>query len=159
MGDNHRLHGLFSQINTDFSPSICLDSTSIVAIFLFMETEKDLTYQIIGAAYNVHSVLGPGLLENAYKECLFYELDKIGLVVEKEKTLPLVYKSIRMEAGYRLDLLVENRIVVEIKSIDVFADIHLAQVLTYLKLSGCKTGLLLNFNVADMKKGIKRVVR
>ena len=122
-----------------------------------METENDLTYQIIGAAYNVHSVLGPGLLENAYKECLYYELDKIGLIVEKEKALPLIYKTVKMDTGYRADLLVEERVIVEIKAVEVFSDVHLAQVLTYLKLSGCKTGLLLNFNVADMKKGIKRV--
>lgn len=119
---------------------------------------NDLTYQVIGAAYKIHSTLGPGLLENAYKESLFYVLVKEGLSVEKEKALPLLYETVRLDAGYRLDLLVENKVVVEIKAVEAFTDVHMAQVLTYLKLSGCKTGLLLNFNVADMKKGIKRII-
>ncbi len=123
-----------------------------------METINDLTYQIIGIAYKVHSELGPGLLESAYKECMFYLLKQEGLYVEKEKGMPLVYKEVRLETGYRIDLLIENKIIVETKSVEAFTDVHLAQVLTYLKLSGCKIGLLLNFNVADMKKGIRRTI-
>ena len=123
-----------------------------------MENINDLTYQIIGAAYKVHSALGPGLLESAYKECLYYVLTKEGFFVEKEKALPLIFEEVKLEAGYRLDLLVDNNVVIEIKAVEAFTDVHMAQVLTYLKLSGCKIGLLLNFNVADMKKGIKRII-
>jgi GxxExxY protein len=123
-----------------------------------MESINDLSYQIIGASYKVHSALGPGLLESAYKECLYYVLAKEGLFVEKEKALPLVFEEVKLEAGYRIDLLVENKLVIEIKAVEAFTDVHMAQVLTYLKLSGCKLGLLLNFNVADMKKGIKRII-
>ena len=123
-----------------------------------MQSINDLSYQIIGASYKVHSALGPGLLESAYKECLYYVLAKEGLFVEKEKALPLVFEEVKLEAGYRIDLLVENKLVIEIKAVEAFTDVHMAQVLTYLKLSGCKLGLLLNFNVADMKKGIKRII-
>jgi len=123
-----------------------------------METLNDLTYQIIGAAYKVHSALGPGLLENAYKECLYYVLGKEGLFVEKEKPMPLVFEEVKLESGYRIDLLVNNKVVIEIKAVEAFTDVHIAQVLTYLKLSGCTIGILLNFNVADMKKGIKRII-
>lgn len=123
-----------------------------------MEEINDITYKIIGAVYRVHSELGPGLLENAYKECLCHVLLADGLFVEKEKALPLVFETVRLDAGYRMDLLVENKVVVEIKAVEAFTDVHTAQVLTYLKLSGCKVGLLLNFNVADMKKGIKRII-
>jgi len=117
-----------------------------------------LTETIIGCALKVHSALGPGLLESAYKECLYFELRKSGLDVEKEKALPLIYEEVKLECGYRIDLVVEREIVVEIKSIDVLADIHLAQVLTYLKLSKNRLGLLMNFNVLRLKDGIKRVV-
>ncbi len=123
-----------------------------------METINDITYQIIGATYKVHSSLGPGLLENAYKECLYYLLRKEGLSVEKEKSLPLVFEDVKLDVGYRVDLFVEKKVIVEIKAIETFNDTHMAQVLTYLKLSGCKIGLLFNFNVADMKKGIKRII-
>lgn len=123
-----------------------------------MEEINELTYKIIGSVYRVHSELGPGLLENAYKECSCHVLQTQGLFVEKEKALPLIFETIRLDAGYRLDLLVENKVVVEIKAVEAFTDVHTAQVLTYLKLSGCKVGLLLNFNVADMKKGIKRII-
>ncbi len=118
---------------------------------------NQLTELILRCAYSVHSALGPGLLESAYEECLYYELRQTGLIVEKQKSLPLVYKEVKLDAGYRMDLLVENRVVVEIKSIEAFTDIHIAQVLTYLKLSGCKIGLLLNFNVTSLKHGIKRL--
>lgn len=118
---------------------------------------NQITEMILKCAYSVHSALGPGLLESAYEECLFYELKQAGLNVEKQKSLPLVYKEVKLDAGYRMDLLVENRVVIEIKSIEAFTDVHIAQVLTYLKLSGCKIGLLLNFNVSSLKNGIKRL--
>jgi GxxExxY protein len=126
-------------------------------IRLFMEN-KSLTETIIGCALKVHSTLGPGLLESAYKECLYFELRKSGLYAEKEKPLPLIYDEVKLECGYRIDLLVEREIVVEIKSVDALAEIHLAQVLTYLKLSHNRFGLLMNFNVMKLKDGIKRVV-
>lgn len=119
---------------------------------------NDLTQIILNCSYKVHSALGPGLLENAYEECLFYELKLSGVNVEKQKVLPLVYHDVKLDSGYRLDLLVENKVVVELKSIENFNDVHLAQVLTYLKLSKCKVGLLINFNVKSLKNGIKRVV-
>ncbi|HNX07616.1 MAG TPA: GxxExxY protein [Bacteroidales bacterium] len=117
-----------------------------------------ITEKILNCAFKVHTNLGPGLLESSYKECLFYELNKAGLFVEKEKPLPLIYEEVVLECGYSLDLLVENKIVVEIKSVDQVNDVHTAQVLTYLKLSGCRIGLLLNFNVAKLKDGIKRLI-
>lgn len=118
---------------------------------------NQLTESILRCAYSVHSALGPGLLESAYEACLYYELQKTGLKVEKQKALPLVYKEVKLDAGYRIDLLVEGRVLIEIKSIEAFTDVHIAQVITYLKLSGCKIGLLLNFNVSSLKNGIKRL--
>ena len=112
---------------------------------------------MLDCSFQVHSALGPGVLESAYVECLYYELIQSGLKVEKQKTLPLIYKEVFLEAGYRLDLLVEDIIVIEIKSVESLCDIHLAQILTYLKLSGCNLGLLANFNVKHLKDGIKRV--
>jgi GxxExxY protein len=123
-----------------------------------MELINQISGQIIGAAFKVHSQLGPGLLESAYKECLFYELQKLKIVVQKECPLPLVYENVKMAIGYRVDLLVDQKIIVEVKAIEQLTDVHTAQVLTYLKLSKCKIGLLLNFNVADMKKGIRRLI-
>jgi len=114
---------------------------------------------ILDCAFQVHTELGPGLLENAYEECLFYELQNEGLKVERQKALPLIYKEIRIEAGYRIDLLVEDSIIIELKAVEELTDVHLAQVLTYLKLSKCKLGLLVNFNVKYLKNGIKRVIR
>ena len=108
---------------------------------------SNLTEQIIGCSIKVHKALGPGLLESAYQECLCYELRKAELYVEKEKPLPLVYEEVKLDCGYRIDLLVERQIVIEIKSVDALAEIHLAQVLTYLKLSKNRLGLLINFNV------------
>lgn len=125
---------------------------------VYHEALNNLTSKIIGAAFKVHSNLGPGLLESSYKECLFYELQKQNLFAEKEKALPLIYETVRLDIGYRIDILVEHNIIIEVKAVDALNDVHLAQVLTYLKLSNCKLGLLLNFNVADMKKGIKRVI-
>lgn len=120
--------------------------------------ENEISEKIIGCSIEVHKSLGPGLLESAYLECLYYELQKAGLKVEKQKPLPLIYKEVKLDAGYRLDLIVENKVVVEIKSIDCLNDIHVAQVLTYLKLSGCKLGLLVNFNVLRLTDGLKRLV-
>lgn len=121
-------------------------------------SDNEITEQIIGCAIHVHKALGPGLLESAYKECLGHEMNKKGLVLEKEKPLPLVYEKVKLECGYRVDFFVENRIIIEIKSVDALNDIHLAQTLTYLKLVDRRIGLLINFNVLQLKKGIKRVV-
>ena len=121
-------------------------------------TENDLSKMVFDAGAKVHRALGPGLLESAYEECLFYELQKCGLSVEKQKPLPLIYEDVKLEAGYRVDLLVEKKLVVEIKSVEALNDLHLAQVLTYLKLSGCKLGLLINFNVTLFKTAVKRVI-
>jgi len=123
-----------------------------------MIIENRVSGTVIDCALKVHRALGPGLFESAYSECLRYELQKRGMVVEKQKTLPLVYDGVQLDTGYRLDMLVESRVIVEVKSVACFNDVHLAQVLTYLKLSQCKLGLLLNFNVRLMKEGIKRVV-
>ena len=120
--------------------------------------EDQITEKIIQCAIKVHSRLGPGLLESAYQECLFYELRKAGLKVEKEKALPLVYDEVKLDCGYRIDLFIESQIVVELKSVDAFHDIHLAQTLTYLKLAKKRVGLMINFNVEQLKYGIKRVV-
>lgn len=110
------------------------------------------------ASLNVHRNLGPGLLENTYKECLFYELNKSRLYVEKEKPLPLVYEEIKLECGYRIDLLIENQFVIELKSVEHLNDVHLAQILTYLKLGKFELGYLINFNVSLLKNGLKRVI-
>ena len=118
--------------------------------------ENDISGKIIGCAISVHKALGPGLLESAYEECLIFELKEAGLKVEQQKPLPVVYREVKLEAGYRVDLLVENQVVVELKSVDALNDVHTAQVLTYLKLSGCKLGLLINFNVFKLVDGIKR---
>jgi len=120
--------------------------------------ENKITEQILKCAFKVHTNLGPGLLESSYRECLFYELKKEGLIVEKEKALPLIYDDVVLECGYRIDLLVENKVVVELKSVEVLNDVHIAQVITYLKLSNCRIGLLINFNVAKLKDGIKRLI-
>lgn len=120
--------------------------------------ENELSSLIIGLAIKVHRRLGPGLLESTYQECLYYELGKSGLLVEKQKALPLVYDEVKLDCGYRVDLLVEKKVVAEIKSVEALNDVHLAQVLTYLRLSDCKLGLLINFNVLLLKDGIKRVV-
>ncbi len=123
-----------------------------------MEELNKLSEKILKCAFTVHNALGPGLLESAYEECLFYELKCAGLTVEKQKALPLIYKEIHLETGYRIDLIVNKQIVLEIKSVEAIADIHVAQVLTCLKLSKCKLGLLLNFNVPSLKLGIKRLI-
>lgn len=114
--------------------------------------------KVLDCAFTVHTELGPGLLESAYEECLLYELEETGLMVLSQWPIPLVYKKRQLEIGYRVDLLVENKVIVEVKAIQSLEDIHLAQVLTYLRLSGCKLGLLVNFNVKHLKDGIKRVI-
>jgi GxxExxY protein len=120
--------------------------------------ENELSNQIIASAIELHRCLGPGLLENVYKECLFYEIEKSGLFVEKEKPMPLIYNNVKLECGYRIDLLVANKVVIEIKSVESLNDIHLAQTLTYMKIGEYKLGLLINFNVVLLKNGIRRVV-
>jgi len=121
-------------------------------------TENEISKIIVDCALKVHRALGPGLLESSYEECLFYEIGKRNLKVEKQKALPLIYEEVKLNAGYRIDLIVEDKVIIELKSVEMINDVHLAQVLTYLKLSECKLGLLINFNVALIKHGIKRVV-
>lgn len=121
-------------------------------------TENEISKVVLDCAFKVHNQLGPGLLESAYQECLYYEINKSGLFVQKEVPLPLTYEEVQLEIGYRIDLLVENKFIVEIKSVESLSDVHLAQVLTYLKLSKIKLGFLLNFNVSRLKNGVKRVI-
>ena len=120
--------------------------------------DNKLTDIIIGSAIEVHRHLGPGLLESAYQECLLFEIRSKGLIVEKEKPLPIVYKDIKLDHGYRIDLLVENKVVIEIKTVECFTDVHSAQVLTYLKLGNYPLGLLLNFHTTLLKNGLKRFI-
>ena len=121
-------------------------------------TENEIASIVFESALRVHKRLGPGLLESAYEECMFYELKKANLKVEKQKALPLIYDEVRLDFGYRLDLIIEDKFIVEIKSVEKLNDIHLAQILTYLRLSNCKLGLLINFNVILLKDGVKRVI-
>ncbi len=121
-------------------------------------TDYELTQKVIGCAMKVHSALGPGLLESAYQECLCYELLSAGLFVEKQKPMPLVYSEVKLDCGYRVDIMVERRLILEIKSVEALNDIHLAQVLTYLRLANCRLALLMNFNVLHLREGIRRVV-
>ena len=118
----------------------------------------DLTYEIIGCAYKVHAKLGPGLLESTYEVCLEYKFLKAGFEVKRQVVLPVIYDEVKLDAGYRIDLIVNNSVIIEIKSIEALAPIHTAQVLTYLKLADIKLGLLINFNETDLKKGIKRLI-
>lgn len=119
---------------------------------------NELSSKIIGSAINVHKELGPGLLESAYQKCLHHELMLNNLKVVEEKPLPIVYKDIKLDHGYRIDLLVEDKVVIEIKTVEYFTDVHSAQILTYLRLGGYKLGLLLNFHSTVLKNGIKRVI-
>lgn len=119
---------------------------------------EEIAKIVIGCAIDVHRALGPGLLESAYQQCLYYKIEQKGLKVEKEKALPLVFEEVKLDCGYRIDLLVENKLIIEIKSVEALNDIHLAQVLTYLKLSENKLALLINFNVLLLKHGLKRVI-
>ena len=121
--------------------------------------ENELSRIVFNDALKVHRNLGPGLLESSYEECLFYELKKSGLLIERQKPLPLIYEDVKLDIGYRVDLLIERKLVVELKSVDALNEIHFAQLLTYLKLSNCKLGLLINFNVTLIKNGIKRIAK
>jgi GxxExxY protein len=121
-------------------------------------TENEISKIVFECALKVHRNLGPGLLESAYEECLFYELKKANLFVEKQKGLPLIYEDVKLDIGYRIDIIVENKFIVAIKSVEDLNDVHLAQIITYLKLSNCKLGLLINFNVNLLKNGVKRVI-
>ncbi|MBE9542827.1 MAG: GxxExxY protein [Proteobacteria bacterium] len=124
-----------------------------------MKTELNkITEIIIGAAMAVHRELGPGLLESAYEACLAYELPDRGLSVERQKALPVRYRGVNVDCGYRIDLLVEGKVIVELKAVERLEAIHKAQLISYLKLSGCKVGLLINFNVKVLKDGIRRLV-
>ncbi|QBJ87006.1 GxxExxY protein [Chryseobacterium gleum] len=121
-------------------------------------SENDISKIVYEAGYIVHKTLGPGLLESAYEECLFYELNKHDILVERQKPMPLIYDDVKMDVGYRLDFLIEKKFVLEIKSVESLQDIHLAQILTYLRLSNCKLGMLINFNTLQFKNGVKRVI-
>ena len=119
---------------------------------------ETLTGKILGCAHAVHSELGPGLLENAYEECLAYELAENGIYIERQRRMPLVYKEVELDVGYRLDLVVEDTVIIELKAVEALAPIHTAQLLTYLNLSGLPLGYLMNFNVTSLKYGIKRFI-
>jgi GxxExxY protein len=119
---------------------------------------KELSGSILNCAYRVHSSLGPGLLESAYEECLYYELKKHGLEVTKQKPMPLIYEEIKLDLGYRIDLYIETKVIIEIKSVDALNPVHFAQLMTYMKLAKCRIGFLINFNVHSLKDGIKRII-
>ena len=123
-----------------------------------MEDINQLTYQIIGCAYEVHKTLGPGLLESTYETCLCYELEKAGIKYEKQKELIINYKGVRIDNGYRIDILVENDIIIELKSVEALLPVHTAQIMTYIKLSKKRIGLLINFNVTNLQNGIHRYI-
>ena len=120
--------------------------------------ENEISKIIFDLGLKIHKNLGPGLLESAYEECLFYEISKAGLFVEKQKPMPLIYEEVKLDIGYRVDLLVEKSVVIEVKSCEALNDVHLAQVLTYIKLSGCRLGLLINFNTNLFKNGYRRIL-
>ena len=121
-------------------------------------TENEIARAVFWSGLKVHRTLGPGLLESVYETCLCFELEKTGLLVEKQKPLPLIYEGVQLDAGFRIDLFVENKFVIEIKSVASLTDIHMAQILTYLKLSNCKLGMLINFNTYLFKDGVRRVI-
>lgn len=122
-------------------------------------TENEIAKIVFESGLQVHKALGPGLLESAYEECMYFELINTGLAIEKQRALPLIYKEIKLDAGYRVDFLIEGKVIIEVKSIEALHEIHTAQVLTYLKLSSCKLALLINFNVLLFKDGVKRIIR
>lgn len=121
-------------------------------------TENTISWFVFQLGLKVHRTLGPGLLENVYEECLAFELLREGLLVEKQKPLPVLYEGIQLETGFRIDLFIENKFIVEIKSVTSLTEVHLAQILTYLKLSDCKLGMLINFNTTMFKDGVRRVI-
>jgi len=123
-----------------------------------MMHENDISKIIFDAGLRVHRNLGAGLLESAYEECLNYELQKTGLFIERQKPMPLIYEEIKLDVGYRLDFLIERKVVIEIKSVEALNEVHLAQIITYLKLSDCKLGLLINFNTNLFKSGYRRIL-
>lgn len=131
----------------------CLAKTNIMELLY-----KELTGKIVDCAVTVHKLMGPGLLESAYEECLYFELQNQGIKISKQLPMPLIYKDRKLDIGYRIDLLVEDKVVIEVKSVDLLNPIHTAQLMTYLKLSGCRIGLLINFNVIFLKEGIKRII-
>ena len=120
--------------------------------------ENEISRQIIGAAIEVHKQLGPGLLESSYEACLAYELRQLGLEVKTQVALPVIYKDVKLDVGYRIDLIVENKVIIEVKAVESLADIHTAQLLTYLKLTDLKLGLLINFNHVRVASGVKRIL-
>ncbi len=120
--------------------------------------EDEISNVIIGCAIDVHRAFGPGLLESAYRECLYYDLTEKGMVVVKEKPMPIIYKEVKLDHGYRMDLLVENKVVVELKRTEAINDVHIAQLLTYLKLGDYRLGLIINFQTKLLKDGIKRII-
>ena len=121
-------------------------------------TENEISYKIIGAAFELHKTIGPGLLESAYENALAFELRELGLKVEQQYPMPFIYKDVKQDVGYRLDIIVENKVIVEVKSVEALAPVHYAQLLTYLKLSGLKLGLIINFNSKILKENIHRIV-
>jgi GxxExxY protein len=137
----------------NLSKEINLQSNANTAIGINQIPEK-----IIGCAIEVHKYLGPGLLESTYEECLAYELSKSNIPFERQKPLPVIYKETKLDCGYRIDIFADQKVIVEIKAIDALLPIHEAQLLTYLKLSGCKVGLIINFNVKLLKQGLKRII-
>ena len=121
-------------------------------------TENEISYKIIGAALEIHKNIGPGLLESAYENALAFDLRELGFDVKQQVPMPFIYKDIQLEVGYRIDLMVNNKVLIEIKSVENIAPVHFAQTLTYLKLSGMKLGLIINFNTKVLKEGIHRIV-
>jgi len=121
-------------------------------------SENEIAKVVFECGLKIHKALGPGLLESAYEECLCYELNKNGVSFERQKTLPLIYEAINLDIGYRVDIMIENKFIIELKAVESLTDIHFAQIVTYLKLSGCKLGLLINFNSLLFKDGVKRVI-
>ncbi len=119
---------------------------------------RAVAQQTLDAAFAVHTTLGPGLLESVYEHCLAHELENRGLAVERQRSLPVIYRDLKLEGGYRTDLIVEGCVLLEIKALDMLAPVHTAQVLTYLKLSGLRLGYLINFNVAHLKEGLRRLI-
>lgn len=140
-------------MKTDYIKFLTTENTELTE----KEETSSLTGKIIGAAIEIHRALGPGLLESAYEACLIYELRLRKLKVESQKSMPVFYKDVMLDCGYRVDLVVENQVIVEIKSVNTLAPIHEAQLLSYLKLSNCKIGLLINFNIKILKEGIRRM--
>ena len=126
---------------------------------MITQEQEYIAKKVLDCSFTVHSYLGPGLLESAYQKCLLYELQQAGLFVEEEKPVPLIYKGVHLDCGYRIDILVErDKLIIENKAVSELTDIHLAQILSYMKLSNISLGFLLNFNVKSFKNGIKRVV-